>query len=582
MKIVGARVDALTIACRVALDGQFVAALKERQQVVQRHGRAEFSWTVEVPDTGMGDMTAQRLGGHPNGGRPLRARWSNDFDRVKRVSKIWGELQYSAVRGVYRITNQPFFRMQIKERAEGEKLGRPCVACNGTGRRLGPSLHRPMALEWEKCEGCDGGGLIREAGWTFEVIWYARELAKSGLERCFQESQAMASQVGEVFETRLRRIDLCADVAGWKIYDKDVWNIDKRPRAKWTKNPNDAVANDVNEGWSKPSRKERREKPLRRETFGRKLNTTRRINGLAVGRGGPLQCRIYDKREELELDTIGDRRREEEARWKANGWDGKAPVARVEFQLQGEAIKEFGIRDPDACVAPVVKHEVYTDRRGRQRMRNIVVGQEIIVAKEDAAEVQATIVHRVPAIWATCLRWVRLVVPQKSRNGAAIPVTRLKDDKRWSLLQDARFDERERFTPPIRRHRARKCANAAQALGVALSQAGADGRLHHRVSEHLADYHDDPRAESRLLARVLALKAAEARRIVDDMIDRFGGIAEASVHYAVRHNAARAKHWAGVETVIHHASRPPPLEPDLDGGEMNFVSLHDLRRRAAG
>ncbi|HVH45005.1 MAG TPA: hypothetical protein VM925_21780 [Labilithrix sp.] len=555
MKILGARADALTLAFRVQLDPELVVELKRRQEVANKHSRAAFVWTVEVPDTEMGDSKAARLG-------PLRARWANDFDRIKRVQKLWGELRYTPQRGVYRIDNDPFFRIQIKERAEGGGALRDCSSCKGIGWRDAPSLRCPVALQRERCGACDGAGHVEEPGFTFEIVWRAQALASSGLDRCIEESAAIAAMCGDVLDTRLRRLDLCCDVMGWQIAEDDLWNLDKRPRASWIKNPHDfASANDVDEGWESPKKRRKRE-PLRRESYGRGAREKRQITGISVGRGGPFQSRIYDKRAELELDTIGARREAEEGRWRAQGWDGEAPVARVEFQMRGEVLTELGIRDPDACLEPIVKHDAYTDRKGKRRIRHTVVGQRVITVENDGSEVQARLSDRVDAIWALCLDWIRLVVPQVSRNGNPICVSRLKDDPRWALLRTAKFNEKTRHAS-ITRYRPRKAASAAQALGVSLSQAAVDGRIHEYLPEDLPAYADDARAESRLLARVLALKVEEARRTVRWLIERYGGVAEASVHFAVRQNAARAKRYAGVECVIHQESRPPPIEPPL-------------------
>lgn len=558
MKILGARADYLTLAYRVQLNPELVRELKRCQEVAQKHSRAAFWWQVEVPDTEMGDAKSARLG-------PIRARWANDFDRRKGVAKLWGELRYSAQRGVYRIQNDPYFRLQIKERAEGGGAVRECSTCRGTGWLDAPSLRCPAVLQREPCRACGGEGRYEEPGFTFEIIWRAQEIARVGLETCLEESTAIASMCGEVFDTRLRRLDLCCDVEGWQVEETDLWNLDKRPRAKWTQNPANDVGEDEekNTGWESPRKTPANER-LRRRSYGRGARHNRRITGISIGSGGPFQSRIYDKRAELDLDTIGARREAEEARWRAQGWDGEAPVTRVEFQMRGQILKELGIRDPDACLEPLVRDEMYVARNGKQRIRRKLVGHKIVTTTDESgAEVQATLVDRIDAVWALCLDWIRLVTPRESRNGKPVCVSRLKDDPRWALLREATFNERPR-TGPITRYRPRKVASAAQALGVTLSIAGAEGRLREELSEDVAAYADHTAARRSLLRRVVALKVREAGHIVKWMIERYGDAAEASVHFAVRSNAARTRWFAGVDgKPSPQEERPPSLEPPL-------------------
>jgi hypothetical protein len=99
---------------------------------------------------------------------------------------------------------------------------------------------------------------------------------------------------------------------------------------------------------------------------------------------------------------------------------------------------------------------------------------------------------------------------------------------------------------------------------VTLSQAGRNQELETDLPMQEAAYDKDP-AESRaiLTARVLGLKEREGRRIVEWMVEKYGGIAGACVHFAVRHNAARARFYRGVEGPSL-AARPPPL---LDFGQ---------------
>jgi hypothetical protein len=556
MKVLGSRVDALTLAFRVRLDPSFVAKLKERGEVARQHGRAAFQWTTLEPDTAMGSSTERRLGPH-------RQRWADDYERSARVARLWGEMAYSAQRGVWRITNEPYFRIQVKEHAEGGGQIRDCGACHGTGW-CSPTNHAPSVLLRERCPRCDGATVLEDPGWTLEIIWYAQELARVGLANVLRESEAIASMTGEVLESRLRRLDLCADVEGWEIRTEDVKRLAKRPRARWS--VDDAgPSNDVFEPTGPEPPKCTRTGACKERCTCNDVNTygsgsvmaQRRITGISVGRGGAFMSRIYDKRAELERDSMGERRAAEEERWTAAGWDGESAVARVEFQIRGVALVELGIRDPDACVVPVMRHEAYTDRRGKRRVRAVVMGHRVLTAQEDGREVQATIVHRLEAVWRTCLDWVRLVVPAFSRNGRPKPVSRLEDDPRWALLRTVSFDETR--AAPIKRYRPRAAATAAQALGVCLSQAGRANQLTTELPEEVEAYGtDEALIEAMLRSKLAALFSSTAEHVTTWMIERFGGAAEAAAHYAIRHNAARARFLAGADPVVHQEARPPP------------------------
>jgi len=60
--------------------------------------------------------------------------------------------------------------------------------------------------------------------------------------------------------------------------------------------------------------------------------------GFTFGKGD-LVCRIYDKRVEIR----NSKKRWFEDLWRGNGWDGKSPVTRTEFQVRRGALKELQI-----------------------------------------------------------------------------------------------------------------------------------------------------------------------------------------------------------------------------------------------
>ena len=64
------------------------------------------------------------------------------------------------------------------------------------------------------------------------------------------------------------------------------------------------------------------------------------FTGWMIGAGSPLVCRLYDKHrqaQKLGLKYLF-------ALWRAVGWDGESRVWRLEFQMRGEVLRQFGLR----------------------------------------------------------------------------------------------------------------------------------------------------------------------------------------------------------------------------------------------
>lgn len=530
MKVVGRRVDGLTLAFRVTLDPAFVEQLRERGRIAHKHGRAAFEWVNRVPE----GMNANGSRDDRVGLGGLRARWADESPLpVEHKRAVWGELKFSRAAKVWNITNEPYFRMRVDEQAPG-------------------SVDRIDDVS---------GEFVHEGGWTIEIVFYAQWLADVGLDAALREADAIASLCGEVHEKRLRRADLCADIEGWAIKEDDVRHLVKRPRARWQKEYGDvAIGSDGVARALPPSQqgaKKERAEEVRAQDFGRGALERRQITGLSVGRGGAMMSRIYDKRVELERDDA--RRAVEEARWKAEGWDGKTCVTRIEFQIRGAVIGEFGLRDPERALDV----ETALDDRGRVR----VVGHRVATDEDGCV---LGLVDRLDWLWRSCLDWVRLVKLERTAGGRLKPASRLPDDERWAFLRTVAFAS-ARAPHPIKRFRVRAAASAAMGLGVALAQAGRDGQLE-RLEERSGAY-DEETALELLRARVEKLKSEEAARIVDMLLTRGGGAIGACVHYAVRNNAALVRFMgrrsdADLSTGPPHGHGPrPPPPPQREGDD---------------
>lgn len=503
MILVGARVDALTCAFRVELDDEFVAELRARRELACRHGRASFVWSPPASLAGRGRAAGE-----------AGAEWRH----LAEGQPIVGQIGRSEA-GKYHVAREGLYRLLVLEHGPG-------------GSRY---VHDVT------------GEILEEPGWTVEIVWYAETLAEWGIDRCLGEAAAMAWQMGRVVEMAVRRFDLCCDVAGWEIHPEDAAAIVKRPRASYD------VASDATELDELGARSRRRRgAPQPHANAGPTTHETgkpgyRRICGLSIGAGGALMARVYNKVLELGLAGREAKRAIEHERWKANGWDGVAPVTRVEFQIRGAALRELGLRDPAAIRETVVGDD------GKAR------GQRILRHEDGRA---VTLAERLPWVWATMLRWVRLVVPDREQRFSC----RLETQWRWKFLELVTFGP----VQPLRRCRVRGVASEAMALGVALSQAARAGELD-AVALGEDAWSESPQAYARqtaeetLRARVTMLQRLQHARIVAWLLERAHGDAiQALVHLAVVARGKWARHAAwdafDAEQARGSPGRAPPEE----------------------
>lgn len=411
------------------------------------------------------------------------------------------------------------FRVQLSEEAR-----RALVRAAETARRHGRSAVRVASLDWEFKLGSastvynlrrdqhvrmridlEAAGAVmtpttnalgeavidHEPGWTVEIVFYAAHLACVGVVAAKSEAEKLARDLGDVFDARLRRLDLAADVAGWALRAKDRRAFVRRSRVRTSIFAHAPHGHNLRA----PAPAELRASATAYET--------RQITGFSVGRGDVV-ARVYDKREELQLDASRHKAPAEEARWREGGWDGQEKITRVEFQLRGEALKELGARSLDTVHDP---------------------------ATGEITELG----DYLPRIWSTCLMWLRLVKREKTRTGRDKPLTRCPDDPRWQVLRTASWGD----APPIRRKRERGGASSSQALGSVLSVAAARGKLTDKLPESPTAWASADATKLRELLAIVASWGVDL--IAADMIERWNGPVDACVHLAVLWNAARAR-----------------------------------------
>lgn len=295
----------------------------------------------------------------------------------------------------------------------------------------------------EKAPGAEGGA----PGWGVRVEFSGTELFALGTDAAVRLAWSVAGALGTIDEARFGRTDLCVDVAHYGLSPEDRAHFVKQRRVKLQPFANDGAP--VRTSYASVGM---RGEEIRREGTKWRLDGRRVVAFLRDEEGGmcaeyyggdtftgygfgsrtSVSARIYDKRHELR--TNPERREAEENGWRAHGWTGKGDVARVEFELRGEALDELRLR-----------HAVRAD-----------VGPEGHAARFRAA---------LDGAWAYCSRkWLRL-----GKRGERDYV-----QPRWRVVQEATFVGP---SGPRERVRVRGAAKAAQAAGSCVSLLGAVKRL---------------------------------------------------------------------------------------------------------
>jgi hypothetical protein len=217
--------------------------------------------------------------------------------------------------------------------------------------------------------------------------------------------------------------------------------------------------------------------------------------GFAIGKSD-IRLRVYDKTEELRLDTNdGAKRDEEHARWRSAGWNGVEAVVRVEFQLRGASLKELGIRKP------------------------------------------GILLQRLDATWGYCgSRWARLV-----DLSTATRRHRCADDVRWTIVKRVTFERDD--ARPATRTRNRSLARARLVVGTALNFAASAGVLRERsLADARAQIAGFTAREAEAFVRRELAKSVHAASyaVAEDLLRTYGPL-DAAAYVLERLSVAHAR-----------------------------------------
>ena len=183
--------------------------------------------------------------------------------------------------------------------------------------------------------------------WNVELVARATYLATHELSDVLALLNGLASSLGRVVDSRLRRVDLAVDVAGFGLASTDVERV--RARAGVDTFVPDAKDIDAAGGeFCKPRLVEHRDRRLA-------------VTGITVAPGNPVLARIYNKRAEADLPGREEKKEIEESIWRENEWDGELDVARDEYQNRGFALDEL---KTDVCRIgePVQAGSIHADK----------------------------------------------------------------------------------------------------------------------------------------------------------------------------------------------------------------------------
>lgn len=445
-------VDWLEIAYRVELAPEVMASVVEARRVAVLHGRAPLYLTAEVQGEEHGPTT-------------------------------WGaELRAMGMAGAVVLEN-PDVRVTVEPAAAG-------------GVEYAP--------EGELTE----PGPCSSPGWTVTCKASNDFLISASVDAVAAHMRRVAALFGRVLETRLRRIDLAADVVGADLHYSTLRpKILKRSRSKlapWTGDAEPGPRADLHVATS----------PVVADGIeweGRSVMHTlgQWDEGLQVAPGALIHARLYDKT--LQRKQRGMKRDTLERAWRGAMWNGER-VDRVEFQLRGRALRELGIGEGDG-----------------ERIRASLPSLWLYLVGESDGPANDTERPRVKG-------WMRIVVKAKGER------TRSPTDRRWKILQALDWGGEARPLPRIRKPAG---AMAAHVLGAAVSLLARRGELPSLA--HIPRSADQWRMLPRERVAEVYIEAlwrifrAAAKGAAAELIEAYESPAEALARFLVRHEATRLR-----------------------------------------
>jgi hypothetical protein len=297
------------------------------------------------------------------------------------------------------------------------------------------------------------------SGFPVQVEFRALHLRTEKPEHFAQEGEAIARHfaAGDIAEVRVWRCDPCVDIAGISFVREDEDHCVTRAR--------------THVRFQAPER-----------VFTQKRGAHSRVTGFSIGKRDRLSVRIYDKTEELQTvhGADSEKSRTELAAYRAAGWDERSAVWRVEAEMRGEFLREFGAGTPSTLFEKL------------DSLWHYVVGRE--------GEGKC---------------WLRFVSP-----GTASRTERCATDPRWILVQSASFSGRE-VAQKVDGDRGG--LSAPQLLGDVLSFLGARSS----IVPH------DAALSAQDMVRADFARAADLVALVPHLMDV----------YPRRRAAARARNW---------------------------------------
>ena len=216
---------------------------------------------------------------------------------------------------------------------------------------------------------------------------------------------------GEAFTLQVSEVHLCVDIAGWELTYADMTRFVSR--GKIHEVPDEEVQ-------------------LLPETTG----TRKRVRAFEFSKKAPHSVVLYDKAKEV---AVHQKQWFHEV-WRRNGWDGEAPVLRVECRYEREWLRDHLVEEPYAML------------------------------------------DQFAGMWAySTQEWVRHVTPTQDSNQSRWETTAV-----WVLVQSVRFDCAD-GTPLVKQKKVELDAERSKAgfVGYATSWATRAVALH--ALRHITD-----------------------------------------------------------------------------------------------